>query len=63
MHVEHHPARGENGSERQHDSEQREPGELEPHGWQQPESERGGDPDGDRGGGEDERGGDHGVNL
>ena len=31
FHVEHHPAGGEHRGERQHDGEQREPGELEAH--------------------------------
>ena len=45
-HVEHHPARGEHGDERDADRHEREPGELEPDG--RSSAQRVGDRDADR---------------
>ena len=61
-HVEHHPAGQEHGEERDHDGEQREPGELEAHRRQEPERERGGERRGEGGARDGEGEPDHGTN-
>jgi hypothetical protein len=61
-HVEHDPAGQEHGEERQHDREQREAGDLEPHGGQAAQRQGGDEPSRERRRGDRERQPDHGTN-
>jgi hypothetical protein len=60
--VEHHPARGEDGGERQADREDGEAGELEPDGRSPPERQRREEPGREADHRDGEREPDHGSN-
>ncbi len=62
-HVEHHPAGGEHGAERQHDCEQAERGELRAHGRQASQGNGAEGADDERRDDDDERELNHGTNL
>ena len=61
VHVEHDPAGRQDGAEGQHDREQGESHQLEPHRRQEPQPEGRHEPDCERGRGQDERDVDHGM--